>query len=114
MSRPTFSLLLTTALALAVLSAALAPSPEEVSLYGIDKVKHAGAFAVLTLPTALLAPRLLRWSLPGLLLLGGLIEILQPWFGRDRSVYDVCADGAGIILGLLLARALRKGLSRSA
>lgn len=106
-SARTVSVVLTLLMASAVLVIALAPSAAESTAYGSDKVRHALAFAALVLPIALLASPLLRWSVPGLVLFGALIEVLQPWFGRDRSLYDLCADVIGIILGLLVWRAIK-------
>lgn len=76
-----------------------------------DKVYHVILFAVLALPTALSAPRDLRWVLPSALALGIALEFIQPSVGRTFSVGDMLADAAGLAhgtaLGLLLRRRMR-------
>lgn len=48
----------------------------------------------------------------GLILLGGALEILQAYTGRDRSLYDALANAAGASFGCILGRALVEPLYR--
>lgn len=73
-----------------------------------DKVQHAGAFAVAILPLAMTFKGSLLKPFVMLLGVGILIEILQPWFGRDRSIYDVAADVVGLIIGISAGRLLKR------
>lgn len=45
------------------------------------------------------------------ILFGIMIEWLQPWFGRDRSLVDLVLDAVGLLSGLLLAWATLAGRS---
>ena len=80
-----------------------------------DKVNHFMAFLVMTGMLRLGFPRW-RPRLCGLLMLayGGLIEVVQsflPW--ADCSIFDVMADGVGILAALgLLVLIARAGLWR--
>lgn len=74
---------------------------------GMDKLEHAGAFAVLAAwAVQLFATRraLLR-AAAWLVILGVLIEFLQGRFTADRTpdAIDALADALGVLLGLLLA-----------
>jgi hypothetical protein len=76
-----------------------APGPN-----GSDKVFHLVAFAALAFPLA----RTRRIGL-GLVLLsacafGGLIELLQPHFGRSADLNDWVADCVGVLCGIALAQ----------
>ena len=42
----------------------------------------------------------------GLIVLGGVLEIVQGFTGRDMSFYDELANIAGVITGAVLARAI--------
>ena len=82
------------------------PAPE-----GSDKVVHLIAFAVLALPLAHTS----RFGLSPVFIAasayGGIIEVLQPYFGRSADMQDWIADIAGVGLGIVLAllyRRLRK------
>ncbi len=73
-----------------------------------DKIYHVVAFGVLAFPMAYLRPRWLMLAVPAYLAFGGLIEILQPFVGRDRSLGDWLADliglGIGVVIGLAAGR----------
>jgi len=82
------------------------PAPD-----GTDKVVHLIAFAALAFPLA----RTGRFGLIPIFIAtstyGGIIEVLQPSFGRSADMQDWIADIAGVALGILLAllyRRLRK------
>lgn len=70
--------------------------------FGLDKVLHVGAYAIISL-FAFLAVNpgktFSRWIVILLMLfvLAGFDEFTQPYFGRTSSVYDFLADGIGII-----------------
>jgi len=88
--------------------AALEPSLEPPG-HGIDKLVHAGVFAVLG-GLALAASPDRRWllvNLGGLVMLGGLIEFAQyldPY--RSASVLDFTGDIVGTVAGAWAARAV--------
>ena len=76
-----------------------APGPE-----GSDKVVHLFAFAALAFPLA-------RTQRIGLTLVfisacafGGLIEFVQPHFGRSADLNDWVADCVGVLCGIALAQ----------
>lgn len=87
---------------------ALAPLPPLPGPPGGDKLAHVTAFAAIAFPTALLAPRHLVWLLPLGLAYGGVIEVIQPWFGRSRELLDLISDGLGLALGALSGFALAR------
>jgi VanZ family protein len=83
----------------------------------MDKILH--ALAYLCLSFLLFAsqlpgprPRLVLVSVFGSLLLGGLIELIQPLTLRQRELGDLAADLAGAAAGALLALALVGPLKR--
>ena len=80
------------------------PGPE--GLPGLDKVAHVTAFAALTLPLSWRFPHMWRAVAIGTLAYGGLIEILQPWTGRDAEWADLLADGVGAFAGAYAASRL--------
>nr|WP_111301097.1 VanZ family protein [Paracoccus saliphilus] len=95
-------------LLLAVILAALTlspvinvPEPGEHS----DKIYHVLAFAGLALPISVLRSSWLLVAVPAFAAFGGLIEIVQPYVGRECSLSDWLADLAGIALGVACGRA---------
>tara|TARA_R110000751_G_scaffold172928_3_gene279354 strand:- start:69787 stop:70143 length:357 start_codon:yes stop_codon:yes gene_type:complete len=87
---------------------ALSPTQLPLALPGTDKTVHLIGFIALTLPSAILYPRTLKWLLPFAVLFGGGIELIQPIFGRQGAWPDFYADvvgtGAGALVGLLMRR----------
>ena len=82
------------------------PAPD-----GTDKVVHLIAFAVLAFPLA----RTGRFGLIPVFVVasafGGMIEVIQPSFGRSADMQDWIADVVGVATGIILAllyRRLRK------
>ena len=78
---------------------------------GSDKVVHLIAFAALAFPLARTGRFGLIAVFVGASVFGGLIEVIQPSFGRSADIQDWIADIAGVGLGIVLAllyRRLRK------
>ncbi len=91
-----------------VLVLALVPPPDLPSHSGSDKLHHALAFTVLTLLLSLAHPTLsVALRVAALLAYGLVMEALQSFTTyRSAEWSDLLADTLGILLGLLLARAL--------
>ena len=71
-----------------------------------DKLLHFMAYFALG---AMAAAALKRrgpalWACLGLMLLGGVLEIVQGFTGRDMSAYDELANVAGVVAGAVTAR----------
>lgn len=79
-----------------------------------DKLAHIAAFAALVLPSAILRPSFLWWTIPLAAALGVGIEVVQPLVGRSQEGMDVVADfiglGLGAIFGLLIRWYLKRRL----
>jgi VanZ family protein len=70
-----------------------------------DKLEHALAYVAMAFWFGCVVVRRdILWVGLALLAFGGLIELLQGWMGMGRSadLFDLVADGVGILLGLLL------------
>ena len=103
-----FDIYLTIALALTILIGMLAPISEvTIAPAGTDKIIHVVAFAALVFPLALtkrigLFPLFMLASL-----FGGIIEIIQPSFGRNADIIDWLADSVGVICGMAVRNIIR-------
>ncbi|MFC0200334.1 VanZ family protein [Paracoccus rhizosphaerae] len=104
-SKLTIGLSVLLVIAISILTLTPMPSPQLGSISNSDKVYHALGFAALVLPTAVLRPRWLIVVVPIYAAFGGIIEIIQPFVGRDRSAADWIADLAGIGVGCVVGRA---------
>ena len=71
---------------------------------GVDKVYHFVAYFCLALPLPILRPRLTIWVVLGIMIYGGLIELVQYLFSREPSWGDFLANGIGVIVGAKIAR----------
>jgi VanZ family protein len=92
---------------------ALAPAPPRAADFGWDKLNHAAAFGVLGFSASLGFGRSALAAL-ALLLYGALIEAVQGFIPtRSAEWADLLADGAGIALGVLLAK-LAQAVARGA
>lgn len=80
-----------------------------------DKVTHALMFAALAV-TSRYARIGAAWTAAWLLVFAGLSEVLQGALPIQRScsVWDAAADAVGIVIGLVVARALARPLRISA
>jgi VanZ family protein len=98
------------ALLVAVSYLALSPKPPPGIDLGWDKLNHMAAFAALAFCAcrSFRASRRKRWvAACGLLVYGGLIEVLQLAVpGRSSAWGDLLADAIGIVCGMAIARAL--------
>jgi VanZ family protein len=79
-----------------------------------DKLAHFSAYFLLgAMAAAALKHRpAVLYAVLGLILLGGVLEIIQPYFGRDRSFLDEVANTAGAMCGAFLARLAVEPLRR--
>lgn len=92
------------AIGIVVLTLTPASAPPLGPIAQSDKVYHVVAFAVLALPIAFLRPSWLILTVPVYMAFGGLIEIVQPFVGRDRSLADWVADLIGLVIGIAVGR----------
>jgi VanZ family protein len=89
--------------ALVVLVLALVPTAPQLPTTGWDKGNHVLAFSVLTVLGCRAYPARVAAILAGLLLYGGLIEVLQSFTPYRLAEFgDLFADGIGILLGRVL------------
>src|SRR5690348_7921114 len=79
----------------------LTPSPPDmdISLPDFDKVEHFGAYLMLTAWFTAAFPRRWLWIAVAFAVLGGLVEILQGYTGRDPEWGDWLADCIGVAAG---------------
>ena len=75
---------------------------------GSDKVVHFVAFAALAFPLARTGRFGLIPVFIGASAFGGIIEVIQPSFGRSADMQDWFADIAGVGLGIVLALLYRR------
>ena len=98
--------------ALVIFALAMLPADMDApTLIGLDKLKHAGAFAVLAGLAWASWPGTPRWRLVlGLTLFGLAIEAAQgvSGWGRTASLADLLADLVGLALGFALIEAMRR------
>ena len=99
------TLIVTTGLTVAMLWPINQPPPAPD---GSDKVVHLIAFAALVFPLA----QTRRFGLNSVFIAasayGGIIEVIQPFFGRSADTQDWIADIAGVVIGIVLALLYRR------
>jgi VanZ family protein len=101
---------LTIVVSVLILIAVLLPGSNlpEVGWFGFDKIVHFGMFATWVVAIRYdLYPKNFRFHLVFLagLFFSVLTEVLQIFIdGRNFDLYDVLADGAGVIVGLLVSK----------
>ncbi len=66
---------------------------------GFDKIYHSLAFAALAFPLSFVRPRMAPWIILGVIVYGGTIELIQPFFLRHAEWGDLGADAGGSLLG---------------
>lgn len=99
------------AMLLVIAWATLSPAPVSVARTpGLDKVAHFLGFALLIFPVVVTDTRRWGWAVPLAILLGGLIELVQPTVGRSAEWLDWGADISGVLAGAALAELLHDRL----
>jgi mannitol-specific phosphotransferase system IIBC component len=79
---------------------------------GSDKIHHALGFAVLAFPMSLVRPRLAVAVALCVMAYGGVIELVQPHFGRQAEWADFVADIAGAAAGAAVGALAGVGRAR--
>jgi hypothetical protein len=97
----------TLVLAVIIAVLTLAPMPSGGPA-GSDKLYHVLAFACLAFPLPLVRPRWTVWVILGVIAYGGVIEVIQPFFGRHAEWADLVADGIGAVVGAVTGSALSR------
>lgn len=80
---------------------ALAPVSSK-GIPGSDKRHHFVAFVALAFPLPFVRPRFFWPVLATVIFYGGMIELIQPSFGRQAEVGDLVADSLGTMVGASL------------
>lgn len=88
----------------------LTPLPQLPEVPGTDKLHHFVAYAALMFPVALGLLRHRAWLGFVFFAWSGGIELIQPMVNRYGEWLDLAANGLGLLLGYLLALALRRWL----
>ena len=104
-------IMLTVALGIVIAFLTLAPISSK-GMPGSDKLHHVLAFAALAFPLPFARPRLAGPVILAVSAYGGLIEIIQPFFGREASWVDFLADIIGATLGGLLGAQCGKSFGK--
>jgi len=82
----------------------LTPNPPQMAgLFGWDKAEHFIAYFGLASMASLVIGfrRRLAWAILGVILLGGALEIVQYFAGRDAELMDFVANTLGALTGAL-------------
>ena len=95
-------------IALSIVWLSLTPLVELPSVPGSDKTHHIIAYAALAIPTAFAYPKRLLMMAVLYILLGGLIELIQPYVNRYGEWLDFIANLSGVILGSFIGLLLDK------
>lgn len=69
---------------------------------GSDKLFHFLGFFAVVFPAMLVRPRNGWWLVPGAIMLGGAIELIQPSVGRHADWADFIANTLGVCAGAVL------------
>jgi len=83
----------------------LTPHPPQITEHIWDKALHFTAyFGLASMATVVLGVRRRAlWALLGIIVLGGVLEILQGYTGRDPDIHDAIANSLGAISGASVA-----------
>ena len=109
-----YGVLVSLGLAVIIAVLSLTPVPDTPLVGGSDKLHHFIAYAAIALPLGLQAHGW-RWSVIALgacFLFGGMIEIIQPYVGRQGEWADVGANilgsSAGFVIGAVMANIMSR------
>ena len=80
----------------------LTPPKGPPSLYVFDKVLHALAYTALSTPYSFAKTPNKKYIFIGACAWGIAIELIQPYVGRTRDIYDVLANSTGAMLAILV------------
>ncbi|MGS5469841.1 VanZ family protein [Vibrio parahaemolyticus] len=105
-------LLFTIVIALIITGLSLYPMESLPSVPGTDKTHHFIAYGALAFPIALARPQKWLFSIVGLLVCSGAIELLQPYVNRYGEWLDLGANGLGLVVGILIATLARSMILR--
>ena len=81
-------------------------------MLGLDKLAHAAVFFLIVLPILSAHPRAWVWLVPVAAAYGGVIELIQPYFGRGREFADFIANIVGIALAVPVGRIVHRRFSK--
>ena len=84
--------------------ATLIPAEKLPETPGTDKLHNLLAFSVFVLPVSLMRPNRGKVIFLTALILGGAIELIQPFMNRSGEMADFWADAIGAGLGILLGK----------
>ncbi|MEF1175119.1 VanZ family protein [Vibrio sinaloensis] len=100
-------LVFTIVIALIITGLSLYPMESLPSVPGTDKTHHFIAYGALAFPIALARPKNWLFSIVGLLVCSGAIELVQPYVNRYGEWLDLGANGLGLMVGILIATLAR-------
>ena len=104
---PRHAYLLSFIIALSILVLSLSPLHELPDVPGNDKTHHLIAYAILAFPTSVTNQKVLSMTLL-FILMGGAIEIIQPYVNRYGEWLDFIANTIGVVIGLAIGLFLNK------
>ena len=105
---------LTIALIALICLGTLSPHPlVSAQAIGNDKLRHFLGFGSIVVPAALFRPRWLLFLIPFAIALGGVVELIQPFVGRDLDIRDFYADSLGVAVAAATASLVRLQVLRS-
>ena len=110
--RPEIAYFLSFFIALAIIGLSLSPLEALPPAPGGDKLHHLIAYGALAFPLSFVKPPYLSRYLISFILLGGVIELVQPYVNRYGEWADFGANLAGVILGYLSAWLLDRLMHR--
>ena len=109
---PSLAYGLTILIAVAIIGLSLSPLDKLPDAPGGDKLHHFVAYAALSFPLAFIKARPLPAYLICFILLGGIIELVQPYVNRYGEWADFGANFAGVMIGWLIAKVFYGLMSR--
>ena len=90
-------------LLVAITYLSLSPTKGPPSVYLLDYVFHAIAYAALSTPYSFTEKPKKLYIFTGACIWGIAIELIQPYVGRTCDFYDVCANSTGILIAIFVA-----------